>query len=187
MVRKKVLNDIQQGLTIQPLPFKGADVRATLELDPVKRPWNKAQAFFLGVRGTMPNCRVNPSTSDGWIRDSECRWRHRREVRRSRAHLLPSQQAQHGNPTLNGFEILRHTWTWTWRSRPFCLMRDAEGRAPLPRRHLHRGSFAPSTSAEKKVTGVVGGWTTCDTNTTFCTNSPVSMLWKRLKIGRPLQ
>ena len=46
MVRKKVLNDIQHGLTIQPLPFKGANVRATLELDPVKRPWNKAQANF---------------------------------------------------------------------------------------------------------------------------------------------
>ena len=49
MVRGKVLNDIQQCLIIQPLEFKGAFVRATLELDPVKRPWNKAQAVFLGV------------------------------------------------------------------------------------------------------------------------------------------
>ena len=49
MVRKEVLNDIQQGLTIQPLEFKGAFVRATLDLNPVKRPWTKAQPIFLGV------------------------------------------------------------------------------------------------------------------------------------------
>ena len=49
MMRKKVLNDIQQGLTKQPLPFQGANVKATLELDSVKRPWNKAQAIFIGV------------------------------------------------------------------------------------------------------------------------------------------
>ena len=36
MVHEKVLNEIQHCLT-------------TLELDPVKRPWNKAQAVFLGV------------------------------------------------------------------------------------------------------------------------------------------
>ena len=46
MVRKQVLNDIQQGLTIQPHEFKNVHVRATLELDPVKRPWKKAQAVF---------------------------------------------------------------------------------------------------------------------------------------------
>ena len=49
MMGKKVLNDIQQGLTNQPLPFEGVNVRATLELDPVKRPWNKARAIFVGV------------------------------------------------------------------------------------------------------------------------------------------
>ena len=37
MMGKKVLNDIQQGLTNDPLLFKGVNVRATLELDPVKR------------------------------------------------------------------------------------------------------------------------------------------------------
>ena len=45
MVRRRVQNDLQQDLTNQPLPFKGANVRATLELDPVKRPWNKAKPF----------------------------------------------------------------------------------------------------------------------------------------------
>ena len=45
-VRKKVLSDIQQGLTMQPLEFKNVHVRATLELD---RPWKKAQSIFLGV------------------------------------------------------------------------------------------------------------------------------------------
>ena len=42
LMRKKVLNDIQQSLASDPLSFKGVNVRATLELDPVKRPWNKA-------------------------------------------------------------------------------------------------------------------------------------------------
>ena len=46
MMRKKALNDIQQGLPSDPLPFKGVNVRATLELDPVKRPWNRAQAIL---------------------------------------------------------------------------------------------------------------------------------------------
>ena len=30
MVRTRALNDIQQGLTLQPLPFKGVNVRATI-------------------------------------------------------------------------------------------------------------------------------------------------------------
>ena len=49
MFRKKVLNDIQNGLTSNPLSFKGVRIRATLELDPVKRPWDKAQTIFIGV------------------------------------------------------------------------------------------------------------------------------------------
>ena len=49
MVRKKVLNDIQHALTSNPLSFKGVNIRASLELDPMKRPWNKAQATFIGV------------------------------------------------------------------------------------------------------------------------------------------
>ena len=48
MVRKRVQLDLQQYLTIQPLPFKGG-MRATLGRNPVKRPWNKAQAIFIGV------------------------------------------------------------------------------------------------------------------------------------------
>ena len=46
MIRKRVQLDLQQHLNTQPLPFKGAYVRATLELDPVKRPWNNAQTIF---------------------------------------------------------------------------------------------------------------------------------------------
>ena len=42
MMRKKVLNVIQQGLASDPFPFEDVHVRAILELDPVKRPWNKA-------------------------------------------------------------------------------------------------------------------------------------------------
>ena len=42
IIRKKVLNDIQHGLASDPLSFKGVNVRATLELDPLKRPWNEA-------------------------------------------------------------------------------------------------------------------------------------------------
>ena len=49
MIRKKVLNDIQHGLTSNPLSFKGVNIRATLELYPIKRLWNKAQAIFFGV------------------------------------------------------------------------------------------------------------------------------------------
>ena len=57
MMRKKVLNDTQQGVTSDPLSFKGVNVTATLELDPVKRPWNKAQAIFIGV---MKRCANHP-------------------------------------------------------------------------------------------------------------------------------
>ena len=49
VMRQKVLNDTQQGFTSDLLPFKGVYVRATPELDQVKRPWNKAQAIFIGV------------------------------------------------------------------------------------------------------------------------------------------
>ena len=52
-VRKRVQLDLQQYLTIQPLEFKNADVRATLELDLVKRPWNKAKTIFTGVNERM--------------------------------------------------------------------------------------------------------------------------------------
>ena len=38
MIRMKVLNDIQQGITSDLVSFKGVNVRATLELDPIKRP-----------------------------------------------------------------------------------------------------------------------------------------------------
>ena len=44
-----MLNDIQHSLTSNPLSFKGVNITATLELDPIKRPWNKAQAIFIGV------------------------------------------------------------------------------------------------------------------------------------------
>ena len=43
------LADLQQILTDQPLSVEGAHLRATLELDPVERSWNKAQAIFVGV------------------------------------------------------------------------------------------------------------------------------------------
>ena len=49
VVRKRVQLDLQLDLTNHPLPFKGASVRATLQFGPVKRPWNKAQAIFIGV------------------------------------------------------------------------------------------------------------------------------------------
>ena len=49
MMRKKVLIDIQHGLASDPLSVKGVNVRATLDLDPIQRPWNKAQAIFIGV------------------------------------------------------------------------------------------------------------------------------------------
>ena len=55
MMGKKVLNDVQQGLTNQPLPIKGVNVRATIELDPVTRPWNKAQAISIGVMKEYAN------------------------------------------------------------------------------------------------------------------------------------
>ena len=64
MVRNKVLNDIQQGLTIQPIEFKKVHVRATFE-------FNTAQAnLLLCNKGLSQNGRVTPSTSDGWTRDS---------------------------------------------------------------------------------------------------------------------
>ena len=48
-VRKRAQLDLQQSLADKPIPVKGADVRATLELDPEKRPWKKAQAIFIGA------------------------------------------------------------------------------------------------------------------------------------------
>ena len=48
MIRMKVLNNIQQGLTSDLVFFINVNVRAALELDPIKRPWNKAQAIFIG-------------------------------------------------------------------------------------------------------------------------------------------
>ena len=47
-IRRRV-QYLQHNLSNQPLPFKGANARASLELDPVERPWNKAQAVFIGV------------------------------------------------------------------------------------------------------------------------------------------
>ena len=79
MVCKRVRLDFQHDLTNQPLPLKRTNVRATLELDPVKRPWNKAQAIFIGVvreYGNMPDSRVKLSTSDGWTRGCACRYQH---------------------------------------------------------------------------------------------------------------
>ena len=58
-------------------------------------------------------------------------------------------------PTAHDSFTIGTTWDRKWTSRFFrfsCWMRDAEGCAPPPRRHLHRGS------------GVVSGWTTCDTH-----------------------
>ena len=48
MVRKRVQLDLQQALVSAPINFRDVSVRATLELDPEKRPWpwNKAQAIF---------------------------------------------------------------------------------------------------------------------------------------------
>ena len=46
MLRKKVLNDIQHSLTSIPFSFEGVNIRATLELDPIKRSWVKAQNIF---------------------------------------------------------------------------------------------------------------------------------------------
>ena len=56
-----------------------------------------------------------------------------------------------------GTNILRHFVSShrKWNPRLFrlsCWMRDVERRAPQPRRHLLRGSFAPLISTEKKVT-----------------------------------
>ena len=76
-----------------------------------------------------PNCRVTPSTSDGWIRDCECRWLHRLEELRCRPHSLPSQEAQLGNSILKDSEFLLHKWMLK-RFRPCRRMRDAEGCAP---------------------------------------------------------
>ena len=96
-----------------------------------------------------PDCRVTPSTSDGWIRACECRWLHRLEELRCRLHTLPSQQALPGKSILKDFEVFSpHVDVEAFR--PCCWMRDAEGCAPPPRRRLHRGSFAPSSSIEKK-------------------------------------
>ena len=58
VIRKKVLNDIQQGLNSD--PFKGVNVRDTLDLDPAKRPCNKAQAIFIGVMKEYANLKVWP-------------------------------------------------------------------------------------------------------------------------------
>ena len=74
MVRKRVQNDLQQDLTNPPLTYKGANVRATLELDPVKRPWKKVQAKFTGLKR---ECAKLSRESF----DILCRWQHRAEAR----------------------------------------------------------------------------------------------------------
>ena len=75
-VRKRVQLDLQQNLIDQPLPFKGA----TLELDPVKSPWNKAQALFIRVMREYAQLLEKPLTSDGWIRDCASGYQHREEA-----------------------------------------------------------------------------------------------------------
>ena len=45
-MRKKVLNDIQQGLTRYPLPFKGVNVRASLELDPCEETMEQSANYL---------------------------------------------------------------------------------------------------------------------------------------------
>ena len=41
--------DIQQLLNASPAMVRCCSARATLEIEPVKSPWNKAQAIFLGT------------------------------------------------------------------------------------------------------------------------------------------
>ena len=48
MIRKKVLNDIEHGLTSNPLSFKGVNIRATLELDPIRDRGTKRKLSLLG-------------------------------------------------------------------------------------------------------------------------------------------
>ena len=89
MFREKALNEIQQGLTLQPLPFKGVNVIATHEMDPVKRPWKKTQAIFLGVM--RDNAKLPRETFDiRWV-DSGLRVSVEAPIVRSRPHSLPSQ------------------------------------------------------------------------------------------------
>ena len=41
--------DISQSLQRTPIEIGGENIRATLEVDPVKRPWNKASAIFFTI------------------------------------------------------------------------------------------------------------------------------------------
>ena len=45
--RKRSQLDIQQVLNVRPVRARGWHVRATLEISPGERPWNKAQAVSL--------------------------------------------------------------------------------------------------------------------------------------------
>ena len=57
MVWKRVQQDIQEALASATIKFRDVNVRTALELDPEKRPWNKAQAIFIGAISNAPVIR----------------------------------------------------------------------------------------------------------------------------------
>ena len=88
-------------------------------------------------------------TFDGWTLDCVCWWRHRLGGLHFRSRWLPSLLAQPGHKILRS--VVRSHRKWTSRFlRLSCWMRDVERRAPQPRRHLLRGSFAPVISTENQ-------------------------------------
>ena len=122
-------HDAQERAECNPLSFKGVNIRATLELDPIKRPWNKAQAIFIGVMKEHANVSRGVSV-----------------VAPPERPALPIALASFSTG-LNWAQIFENFGSlhrrWTRGCSDSCWMRDVEGRAPPPRRLLLCGSFAP--------------------------------------------
>ena len=134
MIRKKELDDIKQGLTSNPLSFKGVNVRSTLELDPIKRPWNKAPAISVGfIRTRQPREAFDIKWVDTGLRVPVTLPPERLVLPR----WLRSPKVHTGPSILTGFGSLHRKLT-PKSCNPSCWTRDVEGRAPASTIVLNR-------------------------------------------------
>ena len=145
--RKRVQLISNKQLASVPIRIKEADVRATLELDPEERPWNKAQAIFVCKMREHAN-HPRDTFDIKWVNKGlcvsvsmpailpVCHCRYSRRLRRLR-------QAEPGCWTWTDSRFSLREWTWK-RCKHFGVMCDVERRTPRPRGSRPRGSFPPS-------------------------------------------
>ena len=171
--RNHVQLDIQQTLARNPVKIRGNVVKVTLEVSPDKRPWSTVQAIFLCAMRKFAGLR-SETFDIRWVS--------------TRIRVSMNSWPVGCMPVLSQLASITIGATWVpnralSRCRRLWTMRDARKHEHQPRGSLGRRSLARSISIVKKVTGAVGGWTTCNTNTVFCTTFLVFTLCKRPTIG----